>query len=57
MPTGPRSGQPRQHPPHVVGEGGRLDGNDVRRAGRLAEVGVTGMTSDDPRVHAYAAGC
>ena len=30
--------------------------NDVRRAVRLADLGVTGLTSDDPRVHAYAAG-
>ena len=30
--------------------------NDVRRAAQLADLGVTGLTSDDPRVHAYAAG-
>jgi glycerophosphoryl diester phosphodiesterase len=30
--------------------------NDLRRAARLADLGVTGLTSDDPRVHAYAAG-
>lgn len=28
----------------------------VRRAAELADLGVTGLTSDDPRVHAYAAG-
>ena len=30
--------------------------NDVRRAAQLVDLGVTGLTSDDPRVHAYAAG-
>jgi glycerophosphoryl diester phosphodiesterase len=30
--------------------------NDVRRAAQLADLGITGLTSDDPRVHAYAAG-
>ena len=29
--------------------------NDLRRAGQLAELGVPGLTSDHPRVHAYAA--
>lgn len=29
--------------------------NDLRRAALLADLGVTGLTSDDPRVHAYAA--
>jgi glycerophosphoryl diester phosphodiesterase len=29
--------------------------NDLRRAGQLADLGVTGLTSDNPRVHAYAA--
>lgn len=30
--------------------------NDPHRAAWLADLGVTGLTSDDPRVHAYAAG-
>jgi hypothetical protein len=30
--------------------------NDVRRAAQLAALGVTGLISDDPQVHAYAAG-
>ncbi len=30
--------------------------NDVRRAAQLAWLGVTGLTSDNPEVHAYAAG-
>ena len=40
----------------ITGEVTAWTVNDVRRAAQLAALGVTGLVSDDPQVHAYAAG-